>query len=806
MFKGSSLRACARASAVSVEGLEKRWLLSSVSFENGVLSLEGNTDANNRLTVDRYPDASTILAVVNNAVRYVPASQVNQIRIIGGDANDKIFVNPQIRTPALIESLDGNDSIFSGDGPDLIFTGNGNNRIDSHGGNDQIKSGSGSDQIKPGNGKDKIDPGAGDNTVYFDSAEDTYLTIDQPATGEPTPPSTQPLPPPASTDGATAPTGGAKLTIGADNTLTAIGKAVESAGPAAAFKLIGAQGVAAHPIHVNGLLSSLGKGSPLTARYDWDFGDPSGRYNQLTGWNAAHVYDKPGVYTVRLTITNELGKRNSVSATVTVSPDTRRTIYVHARSGNDANDGSSTASAVRTLHRASALLSAIKNDVRVLFHRGQTFDADTYLSITGKNVLIGAYGVGDKPVIRRVEGYGDSSVYTFRYSDHVVIENLAFDSKWPTKGNNATSIRATGMYLYGRNITVRDNTFLNLNDAINSNGFPTGLLVMDNSAPLATGLRGYFVWGQGTDHVYLGNSAANSTRQHIIRTWTMDRVLVAYNNFTNLDRSNVDSPDYSKGTIEIQAGSYAYVAHNVVHDGQVRVGPRGGQWEPVSVKQEWSVFESNEINNVQAIVYPGATHSMWRNNIIHRDGGVAFSVRPEDGEGRYVVDLNIINNTVVNNAREGQFLLVSSGHVGAGAGNGITFRNNMWLAPKVVPGGGNGVAGIYSNSNTLSNFNSIADNVWPSPAEFHGYAPGGIHYVWPNWSDARGYLDASEWEAQAVVTDDKFAFTPVDANLVPYATSVAATAGRAVAGVALDFYGHARALSGAVSAGAVQAG
>ena len=33
-------------------------------------------------------------------------------------------------------------------------------------------------------------------------------------------------------------------------------------------------------------------------RYHWNFGDPAGRWNSLTGFNAAHVYDKPGSYTV----------------------------------------------------------------------------------------------------------------------------------------------------------------------------------------------------------------------------------------------------------------------------------------------------------------------------------------------------------------------------------------------------------------------------------------------------------------------------------------------------------------------------
>src|SRR5213079_2248728 len=65
---------------------------------------------------------------------------------------------------------------------------------------------------------------------------------------------------------------------------------------------------AGHAVHVHALNSQLGAGTALTARYEWNFGDSSGKYNTLVGFNAAHVYDTPGSYTVTLKITNEAGK------------------------------------------------------------------------------------------------------------------------------------------------------------------------------------------------------------------------------------------------------------------------------------------------------------------------------------------------------------------------------------------------------------------------------------------------------------------------------------------------------------------
>lgn len=49
------------------------------------------------------------------------------------------------------------------------------------------------------------------------------------------------------------------------------------------------QGQAPFAVHVHGLTSTLNIGDETTARYEWTFGDPSGSYNTLVGWNAAHI-------------------------------------------------------------------------------------------------------------------------------------------------------------------------------------------------------------------------------------------------------------------------------------------------------------------------------------------------------------------------------------------------------------------------------------------------------------------------------------------------------------------------------------
>jgi PKD repeat protein len=807
------------------ETLEDRRLLSSVSLVNGTLSVIGDASVTNKLVVQP-SGSSNLFAYANNVSKTVSKSSVKAIKFVGGSKADDIFLASSVSIPANVTAgagddeirlAGGNDTVDAGDGNDLIWTrpgddiisggaGNdsfkgdaGNDKFDGGAGDDVAEGGEGNDSLKGGDGADKLYGGPGNDTFdggagadLLDGGTGTNVLNLQP--GDRTTSGSQP---PASVPGSDSPAPSTSPGTGVGtgpNEVVVFGKVVDSATPRPVINLIGKSGVGPMAVHVHALGSTLNAGTYITARYQWDFGDSTGRFNTLDGWNAAHLYERPGTYTITLTVTNENGKRNSVSTTVSVASDSRRTVYVDPVGGSDSNNGLSSGSAIRSLSRLEKLVGS---NTRVLFKRGTKTTFDHSLSVPYQNVLIGSYGSGADPVLYRVRGLSGSTISTYDQSRNVVISGLVFDSPYVARGSSAPMISVDGVNPRGVNITVEGCTFLNLDNAVAAEGNPRGLLVQDNRAPLATGLRMYFVWSQGSDQVFLGNDVANSTRQHVIRSSGTTRMLVARNDLTNLDRSGVDTPDYSKGVVEIHKGSFAYVSGNEIHAGALRAGPRGGGQEDRSTSTDWVVFENNLVVEHDIAVYPGTHHLMIRNNIVRSDTSAAVTVQPADSEGRIVTDIQILNNTGVNTTDRGRFLLVT-GDLKTAA---ITLVNNMFVDPNHVAGKGG--APVYVSDTDLSAFKEISHNVWPVPVRFDKYAEGGLNYVWPYWSDSRGYQTYAEWDKWGVVSDERYDNSSLDGDLRPRKGTVAATAGEAIKGVYTDFFGRTR--SGSTwSAGAVQ--
>lgn len=272
----------------------------------------------------------------------------------------------------------------------------------------------------------------------------------------------------------------------------------------------------------------------------------------------------------------------------------------------------------------------------------------------------------------------------------------------------------------------------------------------------------------------------------------IDRVLIANNNFSNLDRRPGDKYDYSKGCIEVHNGSDAYIVNNTVTDGDIRVGPLGIN-EPPTTSTEWVVIDGNTLNNTRINAVAGSHHIMIRNNLLRVDKDQAIVISGADKAGRTNTDIAILNNTAINNSTAGAFIKLW------GRGQGITMKNNLFVAASLQPGS-NGTSAVNVADQSLISFIEISRNIWPSPTVFNKGTSDGVCIVGDPKSGG-GYCNAAAWAQFPQVKADIFANLPVDGAGIP--TTEGARGFPAVAGVFCDHDGHLRPASG-ITAGAFE--
>ena len=534
--------------------------------------------------------------------------------------------------------------------------------------------------------------------------------------------------------------------------------------PAPAITAISTSGMAPFTVHVHGLSSTLGLGNENTARYDWTFGDSAGSFNTLTGFNAAHTYNNPGTYTITLKITNQSGVSASTTRQVTVGSNTRSVIYV-SPSGNDANAGTSQSAPIRTFDRARQLLA---NNRAIYFQRGATYNTSSGMYISQQNMIIGAYGSGTAPVFNFTSGANYAKIVDFDSAARdILVENVRFDSNF-----TPNNMIVRGLQPHGTNITVRNCFFNKVSYAMNcGGGGANGLFVQSNQADA---LGAYFVWGEGSNHAYVGNSVVNSIDEHNIRIGGVSKLLIAHNDLFNDD----------KATIWCMLGDHHYIINNILRGGRFIAGPNfavssSGERTP------WLVFENNQIINQGVVLYSGAENMMFRNNIITHNGGECFSVWGYLPEwNRTVKNITIVNNTGLNNASSyGKFMKLGDG------AESITVANNLYRATSL--GQPYAAGNIISDDANLQT-QSFHHNLWSNPA-----SGTYVHYV------GGGAKTQSQWASMGGSSEQYRSFSTADLNS-QYVPQFSANIGVQMAGVRLDYYGNARPTTGAMTVGAVE--
>ena len=706
--------------------------------------------------------------------------------IVSGNGDD--IINAEGTNDA-IQVGSGNDILMGNKNSNTLIAGNGNDYLVSLGladhmtagnGNDTFIAGNGHDTITAGTGHDVMTGGLGNSYLYGKSTGGTSgastgsgskssggsgSTTSTSSSGSSTSTNSS-SGSSSSTGGSTAKAGGSSTGVSNSSTGSSSSSTDGSNGgdtttpttpvdpvitlapvtpvttpgtqaPSAVITTLSGPRTTGMAVNVNGLSSIVGTGTSITSNYAWNFGDSGSEFNELTGFNAAHVYDKPGNFTITLTVTNEAGLVSKTSQQVTITASARNQIYVDSVNGSDSNRGTANA----PLQTLAAAFADIGDNTEILLCAGNTFYTGASLHICNTNVLIGRYGTGANPVIMRTIGNGLSTISSFGGTNGLTIQDITFNSPYPAANQSDAhhKIGVGGVFAGGQNVTVRDCTFLNIDDAINENANPTGVLVQSNSAPLMTGLRGYMVWGQGAQDTIVGNYAANTNVEHIVRCVGVNGLNVQDNNFTNHD---------GKGCIEVHVGENDWIVGNSVTDGDIRVGPLGLWGEAASDATTNCVIEDNQLTGTFIFVQSGTHHAMIANNVINNTAGQAIVVDGVDAQGRTSQDITIVHNTGIDTGTQGNFIEV------LGYTNGMVMDNNLWIAPNLQLGAYS-AAPVRVTSGYMGDFTQITGNVWPSPVTIGTYAAGGINYVGTS-PMGNGYVTPAQWNEQSNVGKDIF--------------------------------------------------
>ena len=228
-------------------------------------------------------------------------------------------------------------------------------------------------------------------------------------------------------------------------------------------------------------------------------------------------------------------------------------------------------------------------------------------------------------------------------------------------------------------------------------------------------LRGYGIWAEGVDHVYLGNTMTNSCQEHLIRADdgsdgnALTHVLIAYNNLSR--------PTNSKGSIELRTCTWFYVSDNVIKGGTVRVGLQEQAKDQFPNWASWKTGDGVLQNNTTYGVFwnfrPGVFDVRVRNNVIHVDNlhgieveCIKAGLRPGPQDQRPADH---------QQHRDRQRDRAASSCWMDGHATNLVLDDNMMVAPHLALGASGRSGGVYVTNGDLSSFKEIRDNVWPAP-------------------------------------------------------------------------------------------
>lgn len=563
---------------------------------------------------------------------------------------------------------------------------------------------------------------------------------------------------------------------------------------------------------------TLGYGNPLLTRYRWRFFEqdgvtPHGTYNDIEGFNVAHVFENAGTtakkFVIALQVTQANGAVINATQQITVQPDRRTAVYCDGENAvagaADPGDGT-LANPFRTIKAAFAAVT--RPDMKVLIARSsKKYPFDRTIIINQKNVLVEPYtpAAREPALPAHLEWVGAKSGFmiVFRGAENPTVRGLKITVANPIF-NLTANIGLFNSDQGARNVTVQG---LFIPEGLG--GFwmqdiapvvpPNGVFLLGNSMPhRSCSINfGYLV---GANWVAIANQSIDPG-QHCFRVGGADNVTALYNTFRR-ERPLEDTGVLSRGTITDHVGNYHYFAHNACSGGDMGTGPLTVGTNKGD-RTRWVVFDSNTGSGIALsnsghfggiILHHGSEHVMIRNNYINNTNWRSLEIEGYSTEyARGVDDVYIYNNTFENPGTSGKALKLG------GSATNLRFRNNLYIAPNLTLAG----RPVEIVGDSMASFAASAGDT-RKPIDRNIYPATILSTAFPQVAEAVTFLvnsglvvSLATWNGYTQVGDDLGSNTAYQTqanglNLKPVSNSQAATYGRPVEGVWQDFYGTAR--------------
>jgi hypothetical protein len=370
-------------------------------------------------------------------------------------------------------------------------------------------------------------------------------------------------------------------TASADGTVVAALTATRSTGPAPLAVLFDATGsTVSNGIAFHGL------------KYDFDFGDERGqtwavsglpKNKQTGGPIAAHVFDVPGTYTVKVTVSSSSGAVSTAQVSITVQDPNAvfsglSTICVSAVGDYSGCPGGAT---------TTTALPTSFGGKRVLLRRGESFAA---ISIPHRddNVQVGAFGAGTKPIVQSISISNGHAPAAGVYADDIAIMDLSIRSSITqynpiarfllyrndlyTTGLNTGILFGHALGWYVRNGTFPAETYYQ----------PREIFIVENSVIGTTTQANplLLIQGGGSRVGIMGNDL-KSQPEHNIRLWMLHKGFIAHNSLAGQSSDGIrhslklhsgglrnysdtmDITGWSAGTNGVVASSQIVISNNL---------------------------------------------------------------------------------------------------------------------------------------------------------------------------------------------------------------------------------------------------